>query len=706
MVVTQSARSGARTSPIQGDARRADTDFVAVDAAAVHARAGALALSATHALIALIAASFALRLALALTHATPYIFPDEYIYPAIARELAESGRPLVREGASFFPAFLEPLLVAPFHLTDDPGLAYRLTQGAHALAMSLAAVPAFLLARLLQLRTTVCLAIAVVAVAVPDLAYVSFMLAEPVGYPLALAAVYAGVRALERPTWRAQLAFVALAGLATFARLQYVAVGIAFVLAAAIVQRRALRVPLALGATVVAAALGVDPARALGPYRGLAQWSPDASDLVGWIGLHGLMFTWAFGAALAPAAVAGLACAHTRVERKFAALVGALALVLVAESAVIADFESSRFEERYLFMLVPLAATAAALWFARGRPYARVVAVSAGVLLLISLRVPASGYAFGTGKVDSPLLWAVSRLELGIGIGNASLALAVGLGAATVVAIAACFLRRGFTLAFGSTLVAFAAISVGAYGHVLSNADIVRARDLPAHARWVDRAGFEDVALLQTPGGTRRSAMEQFFWNRSVRDVLLFGGAEPFDSFGSRVVQVRDDGSLAVAGRPLVRPLLVQTYGVTAEFRGAVRVARGGTFELWRPQPRPRLSALTAGRYFDGWLARASQIFLWPDASGRTAGTLRLVLSMPPKTQATPLKLAGPGIDERVVVRPGKTRVVELKLDRCGPIAVAFATTKPGMLADTRIVSVRAERPVFTRIQATGRRCR
>ena len=42
---------------------------------------------------------------------------------------------------------LEPLLAAPFWLSHDPGVAYRLTQAENALSMSLAAVPVYLLVR-------------------------------------------------------------------------------------------------------------------------------------------------------------------------------------------------------------------------------------------------------------------------------------------------------------------------------------------------------------------------------------------------------------------------------------------------------------------------------------------------------------------------------------------------------------------------------
>ena len=50
---------------------------------------------------------------------------------------------------------------------------------------------------------------------------------------------------------------------------------------------------------------------------------------------------------------------------------------------------------------------------------------------------------------------------------------------------------------------------------------------------------------------------------------------------------------------------------------------------LWRPDGIPRLSTLTVGRYFDGWLAGDSRITIWPDATGHVKGTLHLRCCFP-----------------------------------------------------------------------------
>ncbi|HVD43258.1 MAG TPA: hypothetical protein VNB58_06115, partial [Gaiellaceae bacterium] len=43
----------------------------------------------------IVVASFGGRLFAAVARPTPYYLPDEYIYPSLARSLAEHGRPLI-----------------------------------------------------------------------------------------------------------------------------------------------------------------------------------------------------------------------------------------------------------------------------------------------------------------------------------------------------------------------------------------------------------------------------------------------------------------------------------------------------------------------------------------------------------------------------------------------------------------------------------
>src|SRR5918999_5997864 len=147
---------------------------VAVDALAgprAALRVRAIAVPAVAVLALLVAASAVVRFLMALAHPTPIFFADEYIYSTLAHELATTGSPTIRGEAASFPALLEPILTAPFWLFGDAGVALRLTQGLNALAMSLAAIPIYLLARKLALGKGFSLGAAALALLVPDFFY-------------------------------------------------------------------------------------------------------------------------------------------------------------------------------------------------------------------------------------------------------------------------------------------------------------------------------------------------------------------------------------------------------------------------------------------------------------------------------------------------------------------------------------------------------
>src|SRR5919112_363655 len=189
-------------------------------------------------LAGIMAASFGGRLIAAAGRVAPYYLPDEYIYPSLARSFAEHGRPLIRGEGVHFPALLEPLVTSPVWLvTNDPITAYRLTQGLHAVFISLAVVPAYLLCKKLALPCWMSITVAAFAVAVPDTVYASGMLSDPLAYPLVLTAVYAGVCAVVSATPQAQVALAAFSALAVLARIQYAVVPAAVVGAELIADR-------------------------------------------------------------------------------------------------------------------------------------------------------------------------------------------------------------------------------------------------------------------------------------------------------------------------------------------------------------------------------------------------------------------------------------------------------------------------------------
>lgn len=687
---------------------------MAVEAAAshAHARVGllerAVAVPARIVVAGIVAASFVFRFLTALTHSVPVYFPDEYIYATLARSIAESGRPLIRGGPAHFPALLEPLLAAPFWLPGDPVLAYRLTQAENALFMSLAAVPMFLLARRLGLGKWLCLAAGALAVTSPGLFFTSFVLSDPVAYPLVLSAVCAGVYALAEPTRRSQVTFAAFAGLAAFARIQYVVMPVALLVAALFVERgsvRKLAVRFRLTATLLVlpalALVAAGPARVLGYYHGVVDQKVQPEALAHWFGVDLMLLAYSAGWVLAPGALLGLWLglrSSSRAERGFAALTVAFSACVLFGAAVYASNGSGRYQERYLIALVPLAVPAFALWIRHGLPFRKALALIAACMLALSASVPLEGYTLGLAKQDSPFLFAVFRVETVFGADVASALIAAAAALLCVVAVAISW-RPGLAavLILGVAGLSGLAVSAAAYSVDVRNAREIRASYLPADRQWIDHSGLGDVALLLTPGSSPNRALEQAFWNRSAKSFLLLPGAAPADVFGVKHVRVERTGRLLVGGKHVRTPLAVDNYSVTAQLAGATPVARGGAFELWTPAASPRLSLLAIGRYHDGWLASKGQLAVWPDRSGRTRGTLRLRVSLPQGAPALVLQFRGPGVERKVRLTSGQSRSVTFRIDRRGPWSAAFTSDLYTPLYDGRRVSVRAAAPIFIR---------
>jgi hypothetical protein len=657
-------------------------------------------------LCGVVAFSFVARLAAALAHATPLYFPDEYIYGTLARSLAEHGRPLIRGQSAHFPALLEPLLAAPFWLFHDPLLAYRMTQAENALAMSLAAIPVYLLTRRLGLGSGFALVAAAIAVASPDLFFVSFVLADPLAYPLALTALYAAVCALSRPSRSRQLAFIAMTALTTLTRIQYALLPLVFVVGALAVERWSLRSALqrfrltwTILVVPLVGLLALGPGRALGYYNGIVDLHMRPGAIAHWIATDSMLLVYCAGWVLVPGAALGLAYGLTRPRsREEGALAGVtvgLLVILFAETSMYASNGSARFQERYFMALLPLVVPWFGLYLTRGRPARLVTCLVAVVLLAVSARVPLAPYSVADNKQDSPFLLGVFRLEHAIGVANGSLVIAIAAALLSVLAAAIAFRARLAVLGLGLSLVLAAAASAGSVSFDHHVATSVRASYLPSDARWIDHSGLRHVLLIQTPGTPHARAHEELFWNRSLDDVVFLDQASGIDAFGSKRVKVASDGRFVVGRKTLSPPLAISNFAIRARLRGAVRVARGADYELWRPLGTPRLAFFVGGLYTDNWLSQAGHITVWPEHGSRIRGSLRFRLWLPKGTERTVVQLAGPGVHRDVVVLPREHRIVTLPVGGRGPWTLRFHTNRPGYLQDGRPVSVKAAMPVF-----------
>ena len=119
---------------------------------------------------------------------SPWILPDEIVY-SNSRRASRVGAPAVRGVPALGWGEVYPTLIAPaWALFDDPVWAYHVALGINALLMSLAAIPAYLLARLFVCLECALL-VAAMSVLVPSMAYTGVVMTENAFYPVFLLSV-------------------------------------------------------------------------------------------------------------------------------------------------------------------------------------------------------------------------------------------------------------------------------------------------------------------------------------------------------------------------------------------------------------------------------------------------------------------------------------------------------------------------------------
>jgi hypothetical protein len=477
----------------------------------------------------------------------PTVFGDELIHWDASRSLAAGHGLSVREGGYGFGP-LYPVLLAPVHLLASTDLgAYRWARLLDALVFALAAVPGYLLARRL-LPSGWSLACAALVVAIPSALYTGFVMTESVAYTTCVLAFLAFARCLERPTIAAQLFVLGALGLATAARFQLAALGLALVLAlvarALLTPRDTRRELVALwplAAVLGAAAVALAVRAALGnPLEGYGDlWrSYDLVEVVRWTwrAFAGLgLYLALLPLVVAPATVYALCRDARRGDRSAAAFVALFLCVNAVLLVVVGAFSSTEFgvgflHDRYLFYVVPLWIVATAAW-AQRRISLGPVGIAAGTLLVLVPLATLPTYllnADGGRRFDAVAAGLPSELAQRAGLSEpqrwwllaaaiGAVVLAVALGRAprwlVLVPVAAVFaLNAGF--AWDSRIDAARNTTFAPM-----NADTVA---------WVDRAvpGRARVATLAggVPVETRDALRLTEFFNASIGPAYALGG--------------------------------------------------------------------------------------------------------------------------------------------------------------------------------------
>jgi hypothetical protein len=629
---------------------------------------------------AIVAVSTVLRAWLASGLVAPFIMVDEVIWSEVARGIADEGEPLLRDEPDPGYSIVYPLLISPVYaLTDGLVEAYAGVKTLNALVMSLAAIPAFFLARRV-VRDGLALVAAGMAVAIPSMAYTGTVMTETAFYPLFLLVTLVLVAALERPSPLLVLGLYALVGLAFATRVQAIALVPAILLAPlvlAVYERRGLRslvtrhgwlygVAAAGAAGVLAVQLATGSL--LGAYSAVQERSYDVGDSLRYLWWHVAelsLYLLVIPLAATIVLVARGRSFDARLQAFLAAAV-ALTVCVVPVVAVFASEFSLRIEERNMFYVAPLFCIGLLAWVERGasrpRVLAPVAAVAAGLLVVA---VPYDRFLTTSAITDTLMLLPMWSLQDDIGEDWIRLAAAV-LAAALVATFL--LMPRRYALALplvvaGLWIVAIRPIWFGAHGFEQFSRGALFQGIRTADRDWVDRtlpmgarAGY-----LWTGRVDRLTVNQNEFFNRAVGPVYYLASPTPGGLPETPVSVDPETGEVTLSGG---EPVLDEYLLADSSFEpDGERLAqdRGWGISLWKVNPPLVSASLIDGLYpNDTWsgpevtyvrrrcepgrlsvaLSSDANLFLEPQtivarSNGRVLGRVRLrpegkaVLSVP-----------------------------------------------------------------------------
>ena len=127
---------------------------------------------------------------------TPWVFTDELEWSQISRAIEETGHS-ARRGDPIFFKTLYAYLLAPFWAIDSTETAYAAIKYMNTVVMTAAAVPTYLLARMM-LSKRASLIVALLAICIPGMSYVTTIVPEILGYPWYALCSWLIVRALVK----------------------------------------------------------------------------------------------------------------------------------------------------------------------------------------------------------------------------------------------------------------------------------------------------------------------------------------------------------------------------------------------------------------------------------------------------------------------------------------------------------------------------
>jgi Dolichyl-phosphate-mannose-protein mannosyltransferase len=517
-------------------------------------------------LVGLVALSTGIRYAITRQTVAPWIFVDELIYSELAKSFAAGGHFLVRDHSTGSYGYVYPILIAPawaaFKAVPD---AYAAAKGINALVMSLAALPAYFIARRM-LGQWLSLAAGALAVAIPSMVYTSTLMTENAFYPIFLTFVLVLIIWLERPSTGNTFLLLGLVLLAYLTRQQAIALVPAILTAPLLVvgreafRRYALMYWIVLGAAVLVVieqlARGRSVFGILGAYQVASKSHYSVGDVTRWFLYHVSELDLSLGV-LPFAALLVLAFGLRglgRSQKIFVAAAVSVSFWLVLEVAIFASEQSFRIEERNMFYVAPLFLIALLVWIDRGLPRGTVWATAA-IILAAALpgALPYSRYIGLNAISDTiallPLGWLV---EQGLGLDDVGLVVVFIAAAAGMLFL---FVPRRYALVLPVLVLVYFAVSQAAIEskhHQQSLESLFGGiSSPPLHLDWIDRkvGSNAKVAAVWTGNTDKHTIWDNELFNRSVGTIYRTGEELPGGLAQTPVTVSRATGDLLAGGR-------------------------------------------------------------------------------------------------------------------------------------------------------------
>ena len=550
----------------------------------------------------------------------PWIFVDELIYSELAKSFAAGGHFLVRDHSTGSYGYVYPILIAPawaaFKAVPD---AYAAAKGINALVMSLAAVPAYFIARRM-LSQWLSLAAAALAVAIPSMVYTSTLMTENAFYPIFLTFVLVLVVWLDRPSVGNTFLLLGLVLLAYLTRQQAIALVPAILTAPLLVagreafRRYALMYWIVLGAAGVVVieqlARGRSVFGILGAYQVASTSHYSAGDVTRWFLYHVSELDLSLGV-LPFAALLVLAFGLRglgRPQKIFVAAAVSVTFWLVLEVAIFASEQSFRVEERNMFYVAPLFLIALLVWIDRGLPRGTVWATAA-IILAAALpgALPYSRYIGLNAISDTiallPLGWLV---EQGLGLDDVGL---VVVFIAAAAGCSSCSCRAGTR-----SCCRCSCSSTSPSRRRRSSPSTTSSRSSRSSAAsprrrstWTGStarsARDAKVAAVWTGNTDKHTIWDNELFNRSVGTIYRTGEELPGGLAQTPVTVSRATGDLLAGGRPVRAQYVLADTSLA--LKGAV-IGRDAPkrMVLYRVDGPLRQISRVSGVYGDTWSGR------------------------------------------------------------------------------------------------------